>query len=130
MAGQKVHAAVNTALAQLNLALRLRDISVVEHFHKTAIFLGSEAGELAHGREAIAALLAELFKAPYTLQFDWKSVEAARSGDTAWFLAAGDAVISSSQGDKRRPYSLTGVLVESKRGWRWRLFHGSEPFPG
>jgi ketosteroid isomerase-like protein len=129
MAGQKVRAAVNAELARFNLAIRLRDISIVEHFHKAAIFIGSEAGELAHGRDAIAALLAALFKAPYTVQFDWKSVEAARSGDTAWFLADGEVVISSAEGEKRRLYGLTGVLVESKRGWRWRMFHGSEPFP-
>ena len=129
MAGQKVHAAVNTALAQFNLALRLRDTSIVEHFHKTAILVGSEQSDLSRGREAIAAHLGRIFTRAYTIQFDWKSVEASRAGETAWFFADGELVISSAAGDERRPYNLTGVLVESKRGWRWRLFHGSEPLP-
>ena len=129
MAGQKVHAAVNAALATFNIALKHRDPAVAESFHKNAILIGSEQSDLSRGREAIAAHLAKIFTRAFTIQFDWKSVEATRAGETTWFFAAGELVISSAAGEERRPYNLTGVLVETKRGWRWRLFHGSEPLP-
>ncbi len=127
MAGQKVHGAVNAALASLNIALKLRDPAITESFHKNAILIGSEQSDLSRGREAIAAHLGRIFARPYTIQFEWTSVEASRAGDTAWFFADGEVVIVAADGEQRRPYNLTGVLVETKRGWRWRLFHGSEP---
>lgn len=129
MAGQKVHVAVNAALGHLNTALRLRDLSFVDTFHKNAVLIGSEASDLSRGREAILAHMSRIFAQPYTVQFDWKSVDVARAGETAWFFADGELVLSRASGIERRRYQLTGVLVESKRGWRWRLFHGSEPLP-
>ena len=128
MAGKTAHGAVTAALAEFNRALRFRDAGIVERFHKSALFVGSEPGELARGRAAITALFAKILASASTVQFDWTSVETARSGGTLWFFADGAVVIRSPGGEERRPYGLTGVLVKGKKGWRWRLFHGSEPW--
>lgn len=126
--GQKVEALAKSALGELNAALQLRDPSIASRFHKSALFVGSEPGEFARGRGAIAALLERIFASAATVQFEWASVEASRSGDSLWFFADGSAVIAASGDVCRRPYRLTGVLGRTRRGWRWRLFHGSEPW--
>lgn len=129
MAGQRANKAVEVALDELNRALRERDPGFAGAFQKNAILVGSEASDLSRGREAIGAHLGAIFERPYLIQFAWQAVDAARSGVAAWFFADGELVVIRPEGEQRRPYSLTGVLVESKRGWRWRLFHGSEPLP-
>jgi uncharacterized protein (TIGR02246 family) len=129
MGGQRPNNAVGAALDELNRVFRDRDPAIGEMFHKNAILVGSERSDLSRGREAIAAHLGSIYQRPYLLQFEWKTVDVARSGDAAWFFADGDLVLIAPDGETRRPYNLTGVLVESKRGWRWRLFHGSEPLP-
>lgn len=128
MAGRKLQAAVAALLNDFNRALAERDPALAGSFDKDAIFLGSEPGEVAHGRTAIAALLAGIFASPHTIRFDWTSVEADRHGETAWFSASGEVVILGAGSETRRVYTLTGVLVETKSGWRWRLFHGAEPW--
>jgi uncharacterized protein (TIGR02246 family) len=129
MGGQRVHNAVAAALEALNRALRERDPAFADSFHKNAILIGSEASDLSRGRQAIGAHFGEIYAAPRLYQFTWNNVEVARSGDASWFFADGELIVISPDGEARRPYNLTGVLVESKRGWRWRLFHGSEPLP-
>jgi uncharacterized protein (TIGR02246 family) len=128
MAGRKVQAMVEAMLRDFNTALRVRDPDIASLFHNTALFIGSEPGEMARGRDAIAALFVSILASPASVQFDWSTIETARSGDTAWFFADGAVVIDSAAGRTRRPYGLTGVLVKGRKGWRWRLFHGSEPW--
>jgi len=101
---------------------------MARQFHRSALFIGSEPGEMARGRKAIRALLGNIFASPATVQFQWSSVEAACSGRTLWFFADGVVVITSPGGEQRRPYGLSGILTKGKAGWRWRMFHGSEPW--
>lgn len=128
MPEQKVHKAVAAALAALNAALSARDPAIVGHFHRSALFIGSEPGEMARGRTEIAALFARILGSPATVQFHWTSIETAQSGSTLWFFADGEVEIVAQGRETRRTYGLTGVLVKGRHGWRWRLFHGSEPW--
>lgn len=128
MAKEATVAVVKAELDRFNSALRNRDATLARSFHRTAIFLGSEPGELALGNEAIARLFEAIMRSSSTVQFEWARIEARRAGRTTWFLADGEVCIAAPHGETRRPYSLTGVLELGRAGWRWRLFHGSEPW--
>lgn len=127
MAGQAVDF-VRTALAAFNGALANRDAAVATWFHRDALFIGSEPGEQASGREAIGRLFATILASPNSVQFEWAEVEARRQGRLIWFFADGAVVISGNGRTVRRPYGLTGVLEAARSGTVWRLFHGSEPW--
>ena len=120
--------AVQAVLDEFNRGLRMKDQGLAKRFHKTAIFVGSEPGELARGRDELTQLFGAMFQSPATVQFEWASVEANSTGDTAWFYAEGTVVIVAPDREQRRPYALTGVIEKGRQGWRWRLFHGSEPW--
>lgn len=122
-------AIARATLEAFNRALAERDAGIARSFHKRAQFRGSEPGEEAVGRDAIGALLAGIFASSNSVQFDWQKLAAERRADTLWLLAVGDVVITAANGSvQRRPYSLSGVLVKSRKRWRWWLFHGSEPW--
>ena len=129
MGGHEATRVVTEALDGLNRALRLKDADFADTFHREATLIGSEASDLQRGREAIRGHLAAIYARPYVVQFDWKSVEIERTGDVVWFFADGELIVKSSEGERRAHYNLTGIIVEGKNGWRWRLFHGSEPLP-
>jgi ketosteroid isomerase-like protein len=91
------------------------------------MLVGSEPGEIVRGGAALAAFFAALFAASVRLTWNWQTVEISNAGDTAWFFAEGEVVIQGSDGERRRPYRLSGVLSRIEDAWKWRLFHGSEP---
>lgn len=119
---------VETALDRFNAALSSRDPGIAQSFDPSIVFVGSEPGEEAHGRAELEAILAGIFRSAATVQFDWQKVNASGEGRAAWFQADGTVIITSATGESRRPYRLTGVLVNGDDGWKWRLFHGSEPW--
>jgi ketosteroid isomerase-like protein len=120
---------VRRALMRLNSFLAERDMAVLDEFVRgdDALLVGSEAGEIARGREALSQHFARLFARPETIAFSWREVEVAVHGPVAWLHAEGEVVLKGPDGEHRRPYRLTGVF-ELKAGlWKWTLFHGSEP---
>ncbi len=119
---------VKTALDRFNAALSSRDPGIVKSFDPSIVFVGSEPGEEARGLVELEALLAGIFRSAATVQFDWQKIDASGEGQAAWFQADGAVIITSPTGENRRPYRLTGVLVNGDDGWTWRLFHGSEPW--
>jgi ketosteroid isomerase-like protein len=117
----------NAALAQLSALMRAADPAIVDQFEPDALLVGSEPGEIARGRAAIAALFAGIFKSGRSVWWEWDSVEAKRSAASIWLFAEGDAVLAGAGREDRLPYRLSGVLVERQGAWSWQLFHGSEP---
>ena len=108
MPEQKVHKAVAAALAAIDEALSARDPAIVGHFHKSALFIGSEPGEMARGRTEMVALFARIFGSPATVQFHWTSIETARSGSTLWFFADGEVAIIAQGRETSRPMGSPG----------------------
>jgi uncharacterized protein (TIGR02246 family) len=104
-----------------------RDPTIADEFTTDAVLVGSEPGEVAHGREAIRSLLAGIQAKPYRVTWQWDSVDARVEDLVGWFIAQGSAVIDNGTGQQHVPYRLTGVLQQAEGRWRWRLFHGSEP---
>lgn len=106
---------------------REQDPRIADDFEEDALLLGSEAGEVARGREEIAAHFATLFEQPFIIEFAFESVEVETVDDLGWLYAEGAAVLIQQSQQRRLPYRLTGVLQQADSGWRWKLFHGSEP---
>ena len=115
------------ALDQLNIAMRMRDPAIAELFASGALLVGSEPGEIAHGRAAIAALLAAIHAKDYLVRWEFDLLQAGGNTDRACFFGEGHVVLERPASSARIPYRLSAVLVHEPAGWRWELFHGSEP---
>jgi len=87
--------------------------------------IGSEAGEVAIGVEAIRALLAALYAQPFRAIFSLPDRRVSAVGNIAWFT--GEGTYRLSTGDEGNPYRLTGILERRGGRWLWQLFSGSEP---
>lgn len=120
---------VRKTLIRLNDGLARRDLALVDDFAAGAdtLLVGSEVGEVARGRAGVAAHLKTLFDRPQTIAFAWREVEVSVHGHVAFLHAEGEVVVRGDDGETRRPYRLTGVLVLQGGLWKWRLYHGSEP---
>lgn len=106
-----------------------RDKSAIDMFDPSGVLIGSAAGEVCDGRDAIGAHLDTIYGLPVRLGAEWHTTMA-RSTDApiAWFWAEGDLLLTSDDGDvARRPYRLACVLVRDGKTWRIQLFSGSEP---
>lgn len=119
---------IETALHRLNALVGGKDMAVAELFDSgSALLVGSETGEIARGRPAIAAFFQSLFAQPVTIGWDWASLETGAEGDVLWFFAEGHAVLDRAGQVDRVPYRLSGILVRRPGGLIWRQFHGAEP---
>jgi len=120
-------AGIDDALRRLGSLMYERAPAIADEFVADALLVGSEPGEIARGRVAIAALFAGIHARPYRVTWQWDSIDANIDGAIGWFFAEGSVVIEDAGQQRRLPYRLAGVLEELEGQWRWRLFHGSEP---
>lgn len=118
---------IDATLRRLGRMLFDRDDGFADQFAEDALLIGSEPGEIAHGREAIRTQVAGLHRLPSRYIWDWQNVDIRVDGDIGWVFAAGEVVRSDGDGRSGRPYRMSGVLGWDGTVWRWRLFHGSEP---
>ncbi|HTJ58293.1 MAG TPA: nuclear transport factor 2 family protein [Devosiaceae bacterium] len=118
---------VASALARLSGLMRAADPAIAAEFEPDALLVGSEPGEIARGRQEIAALFGDIFRTGRSVWWEWHTVDSQRSRDGAWLFAEGLVVLASSGVENRLPYRLSGALVERNGAWKWQLFHGSEP---
>ena len=94
------------------------------------LLVGSEAGEMARGRDAMEAFLRRVLRAAggYSWAWDWRTVS--HAGSVAWIFAEGTARAGGGPEAVSIPYRVSIVLEMQGDIWRWRLFHGSEPAGG
>jgi len=106
-----------------------RDPGVLDEFAAgdDVLLAGSDAGEIARGREELAAFFPRLFTRPTTFAYEVQRVDASRAGDLVWFFAEGRMTVASADGRRTVPYSISGVLERYGERWLWRQYHGSEP---
>jgi len=50
-----------------------------------------------------------------------------RHGDLAWVCAESQLEIAHADHTERKPYRMVCIFQKGEKGWRWRLFSGSEP---
>jgi ketosteroid isomerase-like protein len=124
-----VESEVLEAMDRLGARLWSRDLAIMDEFvdDVDVLLVGSEDGEIARGRAAIEALMRGLFDLPMRLTWDWRRRTVSHIGDIAWVFADCEVVLTFADGEKRKPYRMTGVLQRLAGRWRWRQFHGSEP---
>ena len=122
--------AVRDALTALDDAFERQDLAAVRELcTEDVVFIGSGDGEEAVGRDAIGPMFDALAPQLERLEFSlaWESVDIDVLGEVALISARGSArLVTQRRADTLR-YRLTGVLVRSTGGWRWRVYHGSEP---
>lgn len=115
------------ALEVINRRMRDRDPAVADLFVPHALLVGSEANEIASGREAIAALFAGIHGRDYVVWWDFPQLHSGGDARRVWLFAEGHVVVTRASGSNRLPYRLSAVLVAEGDDWHWELFHGSEP---
>ena len=119
------------ALASLSAAFHAQDLGgVLEQFSSdpASTYAGSEAGEIASGRDELVELLSALLRRPERYRFEFDDVRAQASASTIWVLADGHGYECGPHGGEERfPYRLVGVLGAESAGWRWLVLSGSEP---
>jgi hypothetical protein len=122
-------AAILARLDRLGALLFARDPTVVDELWTDLGFrlVGSELGERAETRAALATLIAGLFARPMRLSWAWRTREVTRHGEVAWLIAEGDLVATYPDRQARSPYRAVCVLQKVGERWHWRLFCGSEP---
>ncbi|MEJ2555862.1 MAG: nuclear transport factor 2 family protein [Anaerolineae bacterium] len=91
------------------------------------LLVGSDAGEVATGRQELEAFFARIFARDTTFSWEWDRIDVSHAGDLAWFFAEGRVVLSTAKEQRRAPYRITGVLERHGERWLWRQYHGSEP---
>jgi len=125
---EDTHAAIRRRIDRFSALLTARDTAIVDEIWSPGFRLvGSEPGETADSREALAHLFGKLFARPVRYGFDFATFAVDGNGDTAWLFAEGDLTATGADTTDRFPYRLTAVFVRSGDDWRWRLFSGSEP---
>jgi ketosteroid isomerase-like protein len=92
------------------------------------VYAGSEPGEVAVGKNAIKALLDELFARDERYSWRATSVVTLENGGR-WYVVA-ECVLTVHPSGEQVPYRVTGVLEYEGAAWRWRLCQGSEPAQG
>lgn len=124
-------AAVLATLTTLNDVLARRDLAgfmALFEDNDDILLVGSDAGEVFRGREAVGGFLKALYGLPFTFAFDMPEVTVRRKGGHAWLFADGAMVHKRSDGsESRRPYRIVLMMKRHDDAWRWQVFSGSVP---
>jgi ketosteroid isomerase-like protein len=92
------------------------------------IYIGSEDGETAHGRQAVHRLLTELFLRPEAYSWDLTSAVVHPAGNLIHLTAEATGHVTTDGGSREDfPYRISGLLQPSGKGWQWRICVGAEP---
>jgi len=130
-------AVAGAAVDALGTAFLSGDADAVLRQFATAgdvVYAGSEPGEVAVGRAAVRALLADLFSRDE--RYSWRTTGVASTGgpDIRYVVAEADLFVHPcpdgsvvGPATEQASYRVTGVLEREPEGWRWRLCQGSEP---
>lgn len=118
-------------LVELSAAFGARDaggLLTLFSEDRQVTYAGSENGERATGRRALAGLFTELLARDQTYTFDFPHPSWLDIGHAVGVLADGTGTATSRDGTVETfPYRLCGVLIPASTGWRWLLLSGSEP---
>jgi uncharacterized protein (TIGR02246 family) len=126
---------IRATLVRLNAACAARDLAAFMALFEDGddiLFVGSDAGEVFRGREAVSRFMEKLFGLPFVFSFDLQDVTLRQDGDFAWAFVGGSMIRSGDQGSSagkvaRSPYRFSISMARREGQWRWQLFHGSVP---
>ncbi len=125
----EVRSQVRKVLERFNDLVSTQNLQVLAEFAPgdEVLLVGSDAGEVATGRQELEAFFARIFARDTTFSWEWDRIDVSHAGDLAWFFADGRVVLSTAKEQRRAPYRITGVLERHGERWLWRQYHGSEP---
>jgi ketosteroid isomerase-like protein len=125
----EVRSQVREVLERFNDLVSTQNLRVLAEFAPgdEVLLVGSDAGEVATGRQELEAFFARIFARDTTFSWEWDRIDVSHAGDLAWFFADGRVVLSTAKEQRRAPYRITGVLERHGERWLWRQYHGSEP---
>jgi hypothetical protein len=93
-------------------------------------YVGSEQGERAQGREAVAGLFGSLFARAETYSWQAGELIAHHGAGYAYVTVEAEGLAISDGGDREVfPYRLCGLLEPTGDRWAWRACHASVPEP-
>jgi ketosteroid isomerase-like protein len=128
---QAPDAEVRAALDSLNSACVRRDTTAFMSLFDDGdeiLVVGSDTGEVFHGRAEVARFRGFLFRMPFVFSFDLARVTIRREGRFAWAYVDGDMLHTRDDGKvSRRPYRYSLALVQRGSAWKMQMFHGSVP---
>ena len=124
MADQNLDAVLD-ALIQALVDRDLASTLVCLSSRQEPAVLGSEAGEVAVGRNGVEGFFRGIYARAQPFRFDFPSRSWSVHGDVAWLTADGSVVEPTSTDGK--PYRLTAVFVVEDGAWKLALWSGSEP---
>jgi ketosteroid isomerase-like protein len=91
-------------------------------------YAGSERAETAAGRDALAALLGDVFLRPEAYAWTATSSTVHRGGGSAYVFAEADGLVRTDSGATESfPYRVSGLVELVDGRWRWRHCQGGEP---
>jgi ketosteroid isomerase-like protein len=91
-------------------------------------YAGSERAETASGREAVAALLDDVFLRPEAYSWTATATTVHRYGPHAYVYAEADGLVRTDAGGTEPfPYRLSGMVELTGGRWLWRHCQGGEP---
>ena len=125
----EVKSQVREVLERFNELVSTRDLDVLAEFAPgdEVVLVGSEAGEVASGRQELEAFFRRVFGRENTFSWEWDRLEVSQKGYAAWFFAEGRVILSTPNQQRKSPYRISGVLERQGERWLWRQYHGSEP---
>ena len=91
-------------------------------------YVGSEHGEAATGRAAVAGLFGTVFARDEAYSWEVTAVSVREYGDMAYLLAEANGLAHGDDGTLTPfPYRVSGLLQRVGDRWLWRHCHGCEP---
>ncbi len=126
---------IRSTLSALNAACAARDLDAFMALFDESddiLFVGSDKGEVFHGREAVRGFMRKLYGLPFVFSFDLTNATVRQEGDHGWVFVDGNMIRTGDRGDAagkvgKGPYRFSIVMVRRPAGWKWQLFNGSVP---
>lgn len=123
--------AIRASLDTLNAVMARRDVPAMMALFDDGddiLLVGSDTGEVFHGRTAVAGFIQALCGLPFVFSFETPNVTIRQTGRSAWVFVDGSMVHTRDSGQvTRSPYRFSVAMVKRGHLWRWQLFHGSVP---
>ena len=128
----EIKSQVRDVLERFNELVSTKNLQVLEEFApgNDVLLIGSDAGEVSAGRQALEAFFDRIFARENTFSWEWDRLDVSHDDNLAWFFAEGRVVLTTAQEQRKAPYRISGVLQRQGERWLWRQYHGSEPVTG
>src|SRR5215475_5354378 len=109
-----------TGLSEMAFA---RDRALIDELwsERGMLFIGSEAHERFETRKDLLAQLDAIYRKPYRLAWEWKTIRAEARGAILWATVDSDLQIHLPSQARTLPYRVVCIFEFVGERWEWRL---------